>query len=341
MLAVSDLSISFTRYSRAADRVALKAVRRLSLDVRPGEILAVIGASGSGKSLLAHAVLGILPGNCRVEGQMLFQGEPLTPARQKELRGKRIVLVPQSVAFLNPLVNVGGQVRRAALLSGLAPQQATAAVHEAFQRYRLANGVKRRYPFQVSGGMARRILTATAIVGDADLIIADEPTTGLHKEAARESVGFLRELADAGKSVLIVTHDLISVLPVADWVAVFYAGTTVEMAEARNFCAEGNGLRHPYSRAIWNTLPEHGFFHELERFNIGNMRSLRADFPQNLRHDALPERTGFPVAQANQNEGVLDGCPFAEACAQADEACRNDNPGPRRRGRAFARCLHA
>jgi len=308
MLEVADLSIRFTRYGAGVSRQSLEPVRDLHLDVRPGELLAVIGASGSGKSLLAHAVLGVLPSNCRVEGRMAFQGQPLTDARQRALRGKRIVLVPQSVGFLNPLTTLGGQVRRAAVLSGMPPGQARAATTEAFARYRLAPRVQDHFPFQVSGGMARRVLTATATVGDADLLIADEPTTGLHRDAAMESLGFLRDLADAGKSVLVITHDLKAVLPVADWVAVFHGGTTVEMVEASRFAGALNGVRHPYSRAMWEALPEHGFFQDL------------GDVPQ---------------------AACAGGCPYAWSCADADAGCRERVPPMARDGRRFARCRHA
>jgi len=308
MLEVADLSIRFTRYGAGVSRQSLEPVRNLHLDVRPGELLAVIGASGSGKSLLAHAVLGILPANCRVEGRMTFRGEQLTSQRQRALRGKRIVLVPQSVGFLNPLTTLGGQVRRAAVLSGMPASQAGAAATAAFARYRLAPQVPRQYPFQVSGGMARRVLTATATVGDADLLIADEPTTGLHQEAARESLGFLRELADRGKSVLVITHDLKAVLPVADWVAVFHGGTTVEMVEAARFSGALDGVRHPYSRAMWNALPDHGFFEGLQ------------DAPRG---------------------SCARGCPYAFSCAEADPGCREAAPPLARDGRRFARCRHA
>lgn len=308
MLEVADLSIRFTRYGAGVSRQSLSPVRNLHLDVRPGELLAVIGASGSGKSLLAHAVLGILPANCRVEGRMTFQGAPLTGERQRALRGKRIVLVPQSVGFLNPLTTLGGQVRRAAVLSGMPPTQARRATTDAFARYRLAPPVQGHYPFQVSGGMARRVLTATATVGDADLIIADEPTTGLHQEAARESLGFLRELADQGKSVLVITHDLKAVLPVADWVAVFHGGTTVEMVEAARFSGALAGVRHPYSRAMWHALPDHGFFEGLR------------DAPQS---------------------NCASGCPLAGSCADAVPGCREEAPALAREGRRFTRCRHA
>jgi peptide/nickel transport system ATP-binding protein len=306
MLNVNDLTISFTRYGRGVSRDALKPVCGLNLDVKPGELLAVIGSSGSGKSLLAHAILGILPGNCRVEGGLFFCGEPLTPRRQKALRGRSIALIPQSVGFLNPLVRLGGQVRRAAVLSGMAGRQAHHAADTAFARYGLAPAVRKCFPHQVSGGMARRVLSATATVGDADLIIADEPTTGLHREASRESLGFLRALADAGKSVLVITHDLKAVLPWADRVAVFHGGTTVELTAAANFSNDLSGLRHPYSRAMWMALPENEFAAE----------------------------------HAVSQEGG-QGCPFTHLCGCSDAACAAAPPAPVLFEDGFVRCHHA
>ena len=112
LLEVSDLSVSFQMYRRGLTRQRLQVISSLSLSVYPGEILAVAGSSGSGKSLLASAILGILPDNAWVEGRLSFDGRPLTPDRQAELRGGEIALVPQSVAFLDPLMKVGEQVRK-------------------------------------------------------------------------------------------------------------------------------------------------------------------------------------------------------------------------------------
>lgn len=310
MLAVTGLSVHFTRYDRGMSRVELTPVRRLDLEVRAGEIVAVIGASGSGKSLLAHAVLGILPDNCRVEGEILFQGQPLTPARQRALRGREMVLVPQSVGYLNPLKTVGAQVRRAAVQSGASRGEAPRLSAAAFARYGLADTVQGYFPFQVSGGMARRVLTATATVGRARLIVADEPTTGLDKEAAAQSLAFLRSLADAGGAVMVITHDLAAVTPVADRVTVFLAGTTVEDVPASHFAGSSEGLRHPYSRDIWRALPNNGF---------------------------EPGPDPAPAA-----EDVLgESCPYAPVCDRADPACRELFPPKQSFGRDFVRCRHA
>lgn len=118
MLSVRNLSIEFTRYGSGRQRRTLHPVRDLSLTVEAGEIVAVVGSSGSGKSLLAHAVLGLLPKNARVSGEILFRDEPVTARTVARLRGRRIALIPQSVAYLNPLSKVGRQVYRASRLSG-------------------------------------------------------------------------------------------------------------------------------------------------------------------------------------------------------------------------------
>lgn len=118
MLSISNLGVTFTQYDRGLRRKQLAVITDLDLDVQAGEVVAVVGASGSGKSLLAHALLGILPENATVSGTMQFQGELLTPERCRSLRGKEIALIPQSVGYLDPLMSVGKQVQRVAQLAG-------------------------------------------------------------------------------------------------------------------------------------------------------------------------------------------------------------------------------
>jgi peptide/nickel transport system ATP-binding protein len=233
MLSVQNLSVTFTMYDQGLTQRQLTVITELDLEVSSGEVVAVVGASGSGKSLLAHAVLGILPKNAQVDGEILFKGSPLTPERSEALRGKEIALIPQSVGYLDPLMRVGSQVNRAAQLSGLSGQVTQVAVEQTFNRYGLASVVKRFFPFQLSGGMARRVLVSTAAVGKAQLIIADEPTPGLHPDVVKETLNHLRGLANEGKAVILITHDIEAALQVADKVAVFYAGTTVEIAAAK------------------------------------------------------------------------------------------------------------
>jgi peptide/nickel transport system ATP-binding protein len=268
-------------YGRGLEQKELNVISDLSVAVKEGEILAVAGSSGSGKSLLANAILGILPSNARVKGEMLYCGKKLDSKQQQRLRGKEIALVPQSVGYLDPLMKVGQQVIGA---DGCREKQ-----EAVFKKYGLADFVKKLYPFQLSGGMARRVLVSTAVIGDAKLIIADEPTPGLSKEIAQTAMGHFRSLADEGCAVMLITHDLDLALAYADRIAVFYAGTTVEIAAAKDFRAGVDALRHPYTKALWRAMPHNGFQ------PIEGSQPYAGDLPK--------------------------GCLFAPRCPQRTEAC--------------------
>lgn len=307
MLSIRNLSISFTMYGAGLHQRQMTPVIGLDLELRAGELLGVVGASGSGKSLLAHAVLGILPANARVAGEIRFRDELLTPARQEQLRGREMALIPQSVGFLDPLMTVGQQARRAAYLGG-AKSAATSVQRQVFRRYGLEESVGDLFPFQVSGGMARRVLVAMAAAGQASLIIADEPTPGLHPEMVVETLGHLRELADEGRAVLLITHDISAALTVSDRIAVFYAGTTVEVAASADFHGNGQALRHPYTRALWRALPQHEF---------------------------------IPVPGAQPQPGELPpGCLFEPRCPLATQECRTVRPELRAARGGWVRCIH-
>ena len=307
MLDIHDLSISFSTYSFGLKRKEVCVIRSLDLQISPGEIMAVTGQSGAGKSLLAHVLLGILPRNAKVAGSLFFKGRPLSPERLIRLRGRQIALIPQSVTYLNPLLRVGVQVARAAHLGGIPKKDVPRTVRRSFERYLLKKKVCNWFPFQLSGGMARRVLTATATVGRADLIIADEPTNGLDPATAREALGHLRELADTGRAVLLISHDIKAVLQVADKVTVFYAGTTVEVAAAKDFNGRGR-LRHPYTKALWNALPANGFV------------------------------SALPPTIPSSGKG---GCPFQPSCQKQDAICEKLVPRLRSANGGQVRCHHA
>lgn len=253
LLEIRDLSVSFSMYSHGLEQRDLQVISDLHLKVFPGEIAAVAGSSGSGKSLLASAILGILPENAQVQGEMYYEGEKLDHDRQERLRGNEIALVPQSVAYLDPLMKVGRQA------DGHLKPRPTAKRESIFKRLELPEGTERLYPFQLSGGMARRVLVSTALITDAKLIIADEPTPGMSLKEALEALRMFREMADTGKAVILITHDIDLAFEFADRIAVFYAGTTVETAPASDFKAGPDALRHPYSKALWSALPQNGF----------------------------------------------------------------------------------
>lgn len=253
ILSVEHLSVSFTQYERGWRQTMLPVIRDLSLKVRPGQVVAVVGSSGSGKSLLAHAVMGLLPGNAFWTGDIFFEGEALTEKRLKSVRGRELVLVPQSVSYLDPLMRVGNQVRQ-----GRKDEESRKKCREALGRYGLGRESEALYPFQLSGGMTRRVLISTAVMEHPRLVIADEPTPGLHISAAKRVLSHFREIADEGAGVLLITHDLELAVESADRIVVFYAGTNVEEAAAEDFKQE-ELLRHPYSRALYRAMPGHGF----------------------------------------------------------------------------------
>lgn len=266
LLQVEHLSMSFSRYEPGvpffqARRVNMPVLNDLSLSVRAGELVAVVGASGSGKTLLADAILGLFEPNALVEGSIRFAGQPLDAAKIARLRGRGISLVPQSVTSLDPLMRVGEQVVGACgrgRVGRARRRERTARMRTLFRELGLDAGVGRMLPHELSGGMARRVLVASALIDDPRLIVADEPTPGLDMELAVRALGDLRAFADAGGAVLLITHDLELALSVADRVAVFRDGHVVEEALVSSF-ARPELLSHPFSQALWHAMPEHGF----------------------------------------------------------------------------------
>lgn len=281
LLAVEDLSVSFGMYDPAASfwtapRVRSAVVHDLSLSVHAGEILAVVGASGSGKTVLADALLGLYEPNAHVTGRIWFDGEPCDAGALAALRGHGVSLVPQSVSNLDPLMRVGLQVQGAARGESRVARKADRAIRverqrELFADYGLAPEVADLYPYQLSGGMARRILIMCALMDDPRLIIADEPTPGLDLDLAVHALDDLRSFANRGGGVLLITHDLELALRVADRVAVFRDGTVVEETAVESF-ADPALLRHPFSRALWHAMPEHDFAASLADLEGGDGR---------------------------------------------------------------------
>lgn len=304
LLQVNHLSLRFRMYDEGLRQRALWPLSDLDMTVYSGEILAIVGSSGSGKSLLAHAILGLLPPNAALGGEMLYKGLPLDAARQKALRGSEIALIPQSASYLDPLMQVANQARGA----GKNPERAKRQ-KAAFRRLELLPAVEKLYPFQLSGGMARRVLFSTAVITDASLIIADEPTPGMQVDQAVGALSILRELANAGKGVVLITHDIDLSLRFADRIAVFYAGATLEEMPARDFLAGPDVLRHPYSKALWRALPQNDF---------------------------------EPTAGSQPYAGALPaGCLFAPRCPYKTAACELEHPPMRELRGGRVRCIHA
>lgn len=302
LLQVEHLTVSFLRYAKGLRRITLPGVRDLSFTLNKGELLAVVGASGSGKSLLAHRLLGMLPSNAQVGGQVLYKGQMLTDKAAAKLRGRQIMLVPQNVSCLDPLMQVRQQVQ-----GPDRGQNAADRARQALRRYGLSEEVERMYPFQLSGGMARRVLIASAVRSQPELVVADEPTPGLHPKAAHRVLGHFKEIAQQGAGVLLITHDLEAALEVADRVIVLYAGAAVEESPALSFEKE-ELLQHPYTKALWRASPTKEF---------------------------EPLAGVQPVGQISAH-----GCAFYNRCPQAAPECGTAEVPYQKTEQGYVRCIY-
>ncbi|MCK0472386.1 ABC transporter ATP-binding protein [Halalkalibacter sp. APA_J-10(15)] len=304
LLEIEDLSISFKQYTSRFKQDELEVIHQLHVMVEEGEIVAIVGSSGSGKSLLAHALLGILPNHATVKGRMYYNGHNLTKQRIERLRGCEIAFVPQSVTYLDPTMKVGKQVRNA-VRNG----NKNKAQEKVFHDFQLDKHVADMYPYELSGGMARRILLAIAKVSGAKLFVADEPTPGLDAEVMKDTLASFRKLADDGAAVMMITHDIEMATRIANKVAVFYAGTTVEIAPIEAFKGNGEQLKHPYSQALWKALPQNQF--------------QTIDGHQPLLSESIK------------------GCAFSPRCNWATHICHKKKPEVRYVENGMVRCHHA
>ena len=304
LLEVNNLSISFTQYVQGLNRHDTKVISDLTIDVDESEIVAILGSSGSGKSLLAHSILGILPYNSHVTGEIRYKGQTLDQELKEKLRGKEICLIPQSVNFLDPLMKVSEQA-----IGECKDEKEHAEKkiiqREIFARYGLDESVDDLYPFELSGGMARKVLLSTALVGDPNLLIADEPTPGLDAKSVEETIADIKNLKEQGKGILLITHEIDVALKTADRIAIFYSGYVIEINKVENFKNADNVL-HPYTKALINSLPKNGF---------------------------------------NLTEGVqplddVPGCPYYENCPIRIDKCANTKPELEEHDGVMIRCFN-
>lgn len=258
LLSIRGLSVQL---GLAGDRW-VHAVSDLDLDLPGGSVTLLAGESGCGKSVLAAALIGLLPPTARVRGRVELTDPDLGTIDvlglsddewARRVRGRRIGLVPQSAATgLTPTRTVGALV-----------DEAVSTLHGAVPTSRLLTDVgldpaqaRDLYPHQLSGGMAHRVLVALALAGQPEVLLCDEPTAGLDPENADRVVRLLADQARAGRAVLLITHDIAAGAPVADRVAVMVTSRLVEVGPAARVVAEP---LHDYPRALWDSLPERGF----------------------------------------------------------------------------------
>ena len=292
LLDVNNVSISFIQYTKGLKQQNLKVITDLTLDIEEGEILAVLGSSGSGKSLLAHAILGILPDNADLNGEIKYNGNVLNQKAKEEIRGKEISLIPQSVNFLDPLMKIADQVIGECETEEECREKQIKQ-RKIFEKYGLSEDVDNMYPFQLSGGMARRVLISTALLSNPKLIIADEPTPGLDQKSVKETLDYLKQMADDNVGVLLITHDIYEALEVANRICIFYSGFVIEIVDTKDF-KEGKNLLHPYTQALYEALPKNGF-----KLTKGH-QPLHGEIP--------------------------NGCPYYDRCDSPLEYCNEKRP---------------
>jgi len=299
ILSVRDLTVDVQRKGQSP----LTLVEGVSFDLNHGEILGLVGESGAGKSVTARALLG-LNGSTTTSGSAYFSGRDLLSLGDRDLntiRGSRIGFIGQDpMAGLDPLDRVGRQLREAVRTHHrISKKAADKRVLELLEQVRIPDpqAVARRYPFELSGGMAQRVCIALALAGDPELLIADEPTTALDVTVQMEVLGLLQRLRqERSLSIILVTHDWGVIADVCDRAVTMYAGEIVEQGSVDGMFAEP---LHPYTLALRRSDP-----------HLQPVGAQLISIP-----GAVPPPGDWPV-----------GCRFADRCNFVVDACRTQHP---------------
>lgn len=295
LVEVNDLQVLIGRHA---------AVDRVSFSIDEGQRVGLIGESGSGKTLTALAIMGLLPDGVRVEGSVLYKGLDLLKLaedRLSDLRGNRISMVFQEpMTALNPVMKVGAQVAEVLRIhKGMDNAEALEAAIELLDRVQIERPKERAlaYPHQLSGGQRQRVTIAMAIACSPDLLIADEPTTALDVTVQAGILRLLNKLVDEeGASLLLITHDLPVVATVCREVMVMYGGRIVESGGTRHVFGSP---RHPYTGGLVDAIPK-----TLPRQASRRLASIPGSVPP-LGH--------FP-----------SGCVFRNRCVRETEICATE-----------------
>ncbi|MFE7792792.1 ABC transporter ATP-binding protein [Streptomyces sp. NPDC057460] len=294
------LEVRHLRTHIATLRGTVRAVDDVSLQLAPAEALGVVGESGSGKSVLARAIMGLLPGGAASSGEVLFHGRDLLSLSRRDrsrIWGRRIALVFQDPGrSLNPVVRVERQ-----LTEGMRRQLGVSRAEARTRALGLLNEVGvpdperrlRAYPHELSGGMRQRVMIATALASEPDLLIADEPTTALDVTVQRQILDLLRRIQrERGMALILISHDLAVVAGRTDRVAVMYAGRIAETGPTR---AVFEAPHHRYTQALLDSTP-----------TLAHERHT----PLRLIPGSIPDPTRPPA-----------GCRFVPRCGYAQEDC--------------------
>jgi len=301
LVSIEDLCVTFK-----TGKKPVRAVDGVNLGLRSGEVIALIGESGSGKSVTLRSVLKLHPPRrTEMSGRIVVDGEDvmtMSPARLADFRGSKVSMIFQEpLLALDPVYTVGDQIIEA-IRRHETVDKATAKARalELFELVRIPSPERRlwAYPHEMSGGMRQRAMISLALASRPQLLLADEPTTALDATVQIQILLLLRELQrDLGLSVIFVTHDIGAAVEVADRIAVMYAGKIVEEGPVRALIREP---AHPYTRALLSSVAHGGF----------------------VKGSRLQTISGSPPDLSN----LPKGCSFADRCPDAIPACRAQVP---------------
>ena len=280
-----------------------QALFDVSLTLEKGKMLSVVGESGCGKTMTAMSILGLIPKTARIiGGEIWYNGEDLltkSNSQMKHIRGDKIALIPQDpMTSLNPLYTVGDQLLEVIKAhQGIDGEEAEKKAIEAFEAVQIPGAKSRlkNYPHEFSGGMKQRAIIAMALACNAEILIADEPTTALDVTIQAQIMNLLQEIkTNKGTSILLITHDLALVRENSDNIAVMYSGRVVESAPNKEFF---ENPQHPYSKALLKSIPSN-------------------------RGEKLETIKGQPPTLAQK----IDGCKFNPRCDYCMDICKKDIP---------------
>ncbi|KAB1120329.1 ABC transporter ATP-binding protein [Neorhizobium galegae] len=299
MIDIRNLSVTFNR-----GRKPVKAVNGVSLSVQPGEVVALLGESGSGKSVTMRSLLRLHPKGTTIEGSMTVAGRDVTGLTAKDLgafRGAVASMVFQEPRLaLDPVYTLGRQIEETIMRhEGISRSQAAARALALFQKVKIPSPERRlqNYPHEMSGGMLQRSMIAMALACNPKVLLADEPTTALDATVQIQILLLIRDLQkEYGLSVIFVTHDIGVAAEVADRIAVMYAGRIVEEGRVADIIREP---RHPYTKGLLGA-----------RVELAHGRDRLITIP-----GAPPDLAAMPP-----------GCAFAPRCAQVSDLCRAEVP---------------
>ena len=282
----------------------LSAVKNVSFTIEKGEIYAIVGESGCGKSTIAHTILRLLPDhNEMIKGNIFFNGEDINEFTDKQLesiRGKEIGMIFQNpLDSLNPVYTTGFQVAEGIMLDNVTKEEAWNRVIKLYNDVKMSDAEKRAksFPHELSGGMRQRVMIAMMLARTPKLLIADEPTTALDVTIEAQILNIIKKLRDDfGTSVMLITHNFGLVAEVADRVAVMYAGEVVEQGTVYDIF---DNPKHPYTKLLIKALPR---ITKTE----GRLQTIDGTVPR------LTE--------------IIPGCRFENRCPYAMDICKEKDP---------------